>query len=250
VAVNSFDKSSRTATVTLGPRKLRPKLSYTGDLSGKRGHLVMLAAKLTVDGAPVPNQPVLLTLAGHSCLLADTDATGRARCRLTDNVGITIPGVGAPIKASFTGDSVYKPASAKASFDASLAPVKTPIPQPASPTTVVVTAGKPSAFAFTLSTAGQAAVHSDSARKLELPPGSATFDVTNSTSSILSHDFKVCSSNTGGKANKCVGTRTPVLTPGASASLTIDLTQAGTYEYLSTVPGDALAGMKGDLVIT
>jgi uncharacterized cupredoxin-like copper-binding protein len=62
--------------------------------------------------------------------------------------------------------------------------------------------------------------------------------------------FKVCSSNTGGTANSCTGNGTGPISPGNSRTLTLDLAQPGTYDYLSTVPGDALAGTKGDLTVT
>jgi hypothetical protein len=77
-----------------------------------------------------------------------------------------------------------------------------------------------------------------------------TFDVTDAESAVLAHSFKVCSSNTGGTANSCAGNGTGPISPGHSRTLTVDLAQSGTYEYLSSVPGDALAGMKGDLTVT
>lgn len=108
-------------------------------------------------------------------------------------------------------------------------------PAKASGTTVTVTAGKPSEFAFTLSTKSVA-------------PGSVTFKVTNK--GALAHTFFVCSANTGGSANKCAGKGTAQISPGKSATLTISFTKAGSYEYLCTVPGHAAAGMKGDLKVT
>jgi uncharacterized cupredoxin-like copper-binding protein len=236
VAVNSFDKSSRTATVTLGGSKLTPKLTYNGDRRGSYGHLVMLSAVLTVDGAPVPNQPVLLKLNGQACLWADTDANGRARCNITDNVSGTLPGVGAPITAFFAGDSVYHSAQSEASFGGSQTPIKTPLPA-AIATTVNVTLGKRSEYGIRLSTKSVAL-------------GTVTFDVTNAESAILRHSFRVCASNTGGMKNRCAGTGTGAIEPGNEKTLTVDFTQPGTYEYLSTVAGDAAAGMKGDLTVS
>jgi plastocyanin len=50
--------------------------------------------------------------------------------------------------------------------------------------------------------------------------------------------------------DKCTGTSTPVLAPGsASATLTINFTTPGNYEYLSSVGDDAFAGMKGVLTV-
>jgi uncharacterized cupredoxin-like copper-binding protein len=102
-------------------------------------------------------------------------------------------------------------------------------------TTVTVTAGKPSEFGFQLSTKS-------------VKHGSVTFKVTNK--GAIPHDFKICSSNKGGSANACAGKSTPVLAAGKSATLTVTLAKAGTYEYLCTQPGHAAGGMKGDLKAT
>jgi len=102
-------------------------------------------------------------------------------------------------------------------------------------TVVTVTAGKPSTFAFTLSTKS-------------VKTGNVTFKVTNK--GTITHTFKVCSSSKGGSANSCAGKVTPSIAPGKSASLTVGFTKAGTYEYLCTVPGHAAGGMKGDLKVS
>lgn len=102
-------------------------------------------------------------------------------------------------------------------------------------TTVSVTAGKPSEFGFKLSTK-------------TVKKGAVVFRVKNGGS--LPHDFKICASNRGGKANSCTGAVTKVLSPGKSASLTYTFKKTGTYEYLCTVAGHAAAGMKGDLKVT
>lgn len=101
-------------------------------------------------------------------------------------------------------------------------------------TTVTVTAGKPSIFAFTLSTKSVKA-------------GPVTFKVTNKGS--IPHDFKLCSSSKGGTANSCSGKGTALISPGKSATLSITL-KAGSYEYLCTVSGHAAAGMKGDIKVS
>jgi uncharacterized cupredoxin-like copper-binding protein len=102
-------------------------------------------------------------------------------------------------------------------------------------TVVTVTAGKPSTFAFTLSTK-------------TVKTGTVTFKVTNK--GTIAHTFKVCSSSKGGSANSCAGAVTPTINPGKSATLSVKFAKAGTYEYLCTVPGHAAAGMKGDLKVT
>jgi uncharacterized cupredoxin-like copper-binding protein len=67
------------------------------------------------------------------------------------------------------------------------------------------------------------------------PAGSVTFKVTNSGQ--LQHDFKI-----GGK-------KTPLLSHGKSATLTVTL-KKGSYPYLCTVPGHAAGGMKGTFKVT
>jgi uncharacterized cupredoxin-like copper-binding protein len=102
-------------------------------------------------------------------------------------------------------------------------------------TTVTVTAGKPSTFAFTLSTKS-------------LKTGSVTFKVKNA--GTIAHTFKVCSSSKGGTGNSCAGKVTPTIAPGKSATLSVTFSKKGTYEYLCTIPGHAAAGMKGELKVT
>jgi uncharacterized cupredoxin-like copper-binding protein len=65
--------------------------------------------------------------------------------------------------------------------------------------------------------------------------GSVTFKVTNKGK--LQHDFKIA------------GKKTPLLSGGKSATLTVTL-KKGSYPYSCTVPGHAAAGMKGTLKVT
>jgi uncharacterized cupredoxin-like copper-binding protein len=96
--------------------------------------------------------------------------------------------------------------------------------------TIIVTAGKPSEFAFKLS-------------KRQVPAGTVIFKVTNSGK--VPHTFEVCSSAAGTtKPNTCKGRVTKSLAPGKSQTLTLTL-KKGKYEYLCTVPGHAKLGMKG-----
>jgi mono/diheme cytochrome c family protein len=96
---------------------------------------------------------------------------------------------------------------------------------------ITVTAGKPSEFKFTLSKSSKIAV------------GPVSFKVTNKGK--LTHDFKVCTAPAKtSKANSCTGKVTPMLAPGKSATLTVTL-KSGTFEFLCTVPGHAIVGMKG-----
>jgi plastocyanin len=77
-------------------------------------------------------------------------------------------------------------------------------------------------YAFTLS-------------KHRVPIGTVIFTVTNK--GRVSHNFKI-----GGK-------RTPLLPPGRSATLRVTFLKSGRYPYLSTLPGQAAAGMKGVLSV-
>ncbi len=67
------------------------------------------------------------------------------------------------------------------------------------------------------------------------PTGRVIFTVTNKGK--LSHDFKIA------------GKKTPLLAPGRSATLRATFSKKGRYPYLSTVSGQAAAGMKGVFVV-
>jgi uncharacterized cupredoxin-like copper-binding protein len=67
--------------------------------------------------------------------------------------------------------------------------------------------------------------------KRSVPTGTVIFTVTNKGK--LSHDFKIA------------GKKTPLLSPGHSATLRVTFSKKGRYPYLSTVSGQAAAGMKG-----
>jgi uncharacterized cupredoxin-like copper-binding protein len=102
----------------------------------------------------------------------------------------------------------------------------------ATPTVVLVTAGKPTELGFKLS------------KVSALRPGTITFKVTNE--GLAYHSFKICTTavKTAAK-NTCTGVVTKLLKHGQSATLTVKLTKTGKYEYLCAVPGHAAAGMKG-----
>ena len=116
-----------------------------------------------------------------------------------------------------------------AALPAFAAPVKT------AGTTVKVTISSANEFKFKLSTS-------------KVKHGTVTFKVTNN--GLLPHDFKVCSSNKGGTANTCAGKSTAQITPPQTATLTVNLSKPGKYEYLCTFPGHAQQGMKGVLTVT
>jgi plastocyanin len=63
------------------------------------------------------------------------------------------------------------------------------------------------------------------------PHGTFLFRFTNR--GHMPHDFKIA------------GKKTPLVQPGKSATLTVKILRAGKYRYICTVPGHALAGMKG-----
>jgi uncharacterized cupredoxin-like copper-binding protein len=106
------------------------------------------------------------------------------------------------------------------------------------PTVVTVTAGKPTEFAFKLS--------KSSAIPWNAASRSARVTVTVANSGTLAHAFKVCTVPLeGALTNSCTGKGTSTLRPGQAATLTITFTTRGTYEYLSSVAGQAARGMKG-----
>src|SRR4051812_19722163 len=99
-------------------------------------------------------------------------------------------------------------------------------------TVVTVTLGEPSELALKLS------------KFSNLPPGPITFNVKNAGK--VAHSFGICASTmTDATMNVCPAKKTAVLKPGQSAALKLVLMKKGKYEYLSTVAGQAAAGMKG-----
>ena len=101
---------------------------------------------------------------------------------------------------------------------------------------IKVSITKTKEFAFTLSP--KSAAH-----------GVITFTISNGGN--LPHDFQLCSKpSSSPSATSCTGKKTALISPGASAKLTVVVLKAGTYQYLCTVPGHAAAGMKGLLKVT
>jgi uncharacterized cupredoxin-like copper-binding protein len=72
-------------------------------------------------------------------------------------------------------------------------------------------------------------------RKTLTAPGAVTFRFTNI--GHVAHDFMI-----GGK-------KTPLVSPGQSASLAVRFKAKGKFPYLCTVPGHAAAGMKGTFTV-
>jgi uncharacterized cupredoxin-like copper-binding protein len=101
-------------------------------------------------------------------------------------------------------------------------------------TTISVTLGDPLELSIKLSKSSM------------VPVGTVTFEVTNK--GLIPHDFKLCTKPVAKAAaamNTCAGKKTPTLKPRQSATLTVALSKAGKYEFLSTGGGQAAAGMKG-----
>jgi uncharacterized cupredoxin-like copper-binding protein len=103
------------------------------------------------------------------------------------------------------------------------------------PTTITVTAGKPSELSFKFS------------KVSFIPAGTVIFKVTNMGKTV--HDFKVCTIPSSTLLDTCTGKVTKRLKAGQSATLTVVLKNEGKYEFLCTVPGHASAGMKGQIGI-
>src|SRR3954469_5943064 len=96
------------------------------------------------------------------------------------------------------------------------------------PTTITVTAGKPSELAFKLS------------KTSKVTAGTITFKVTNQ--GVAFHNFRICSkavATATDAKNVCAGKTTPILKHGQSATLTVTLSKSGKYEFLCTVSGHA-----------
>ncbi len=69
--------------------------------------------------------------------------------------------------------------------------------------------------------------------------GVVTFVVTNEGQ--MEHDFAI--------SGQGIDERTPMLQPGESATLEVEL-EPGAYEFVCTVPGHAMLGMSGTFTVT
>jgi len=71
--------------------------------------------------------------------------------------------------------------------------------------------------------------------KNSVPRGAVVFKVKNA--GAIGHDFSIA------------GKKTPIVSPGSSAMLTVRFARAGRYPYLCLVPTHAAAGMTGVLIV-
>jgi plastocyanin len=101
--------------------------------------------------------------------------------------------------------------------------------------TVIVTAGKPSEFRFTLS-------------PKTFKHGTVTFKYTNK--GVGPHDFAICTKPTTKAANTCASKGTAAISPGSSTTFKFTFAKAGTYEYICKLAGHAASGMKGLIKVT
>jgi mono/diheme cytochrome c family protein len=105
----------------------------------------------------------------------------------------------------------------------------------ASPTTVVVTLGKPSQNKVTVA-------------PRSVPAGTVVFKVTNA--GTVNYRFRVCTKAGSAATGTCVGKTTSSMAPGKTVSLTVKLPGKGTYSYLATLPANAATpGIKGTFVV-
>ena len=100
--------------------------------------------------------------------------------------------------------------------------------------TVVAYAGQNHATATTITV--KATEFKFTLSKKSAPHGKVTFKVTNK--GHVKHDFKIN------------GKKTPLISPGKSATLSVTLKKGKKYTYICTVPGHAAAGMKGTFKAT
>ena len=108
--------------------------------------------------------------------------------------------------------------------------------KPPAAATAVVPSGTPGAGNTVRVVASEFELALDS---LQVPAGTVTFVVENQGQ--VPHDFRIRGDG--------VDERTPMLQPGESAQLTVEL-QPGTYSYECTVGGHARLGMQGELTVT
>ena len=121
-------------------------------------------------------------------------------------------------------------------------PTQTTAPSTAAPSTTKSTTTAPAASVPT--TAPTSVPVTEVEFKIELPstslaPGSYTFDLTNK--GAVGHDLVF---NGPGVSNE----KTPVIGPGKTAKLTVDL-KSGTYDVYCSVPGHKQAGMDTTITV-
>ena len=99
---------------------------------------------------------------------------------------------------------------------------------------VTVTAGKPREYGFRIRASSQT---------LSTP---VRFEVTND--GRFPHSFEVCAKPMVGiPRTSCAGHGTTAIAPGRSATLIVRFPRSGTYEFLSSLPGQAALGMVGTI---
>ncbi len=225
IAVNST--TGATSQVTLGSVKINAQLAYSGATSGNYGHTVTLAGDLTVGGAPVPNQPVSLSVGTQSCS-ATTSLTGHAQCSviLTQAPGTYSAG------GSFAGDAAYNAVSGSATFTILKAPSITTVSSSANPSVF----GQPVTLTATVTpTAGGSGTPTGTVTILDgsTPIGSgaltgSSYSVTVSTFAVATHhitatysgdsNFTVSTSaNVDQVVTKAMTTTTVTASPSGSA---------------------------------
>jgi uncharacterized cupredoxin-like copper-binding protein len=132
-----------------------------------------------------------------------------------------------------------EPSESHAAEGSTAASTETTAPTTTAPTTTASTTTAPSASVPTTApTAPKSVAVTEVEFKIEFPstnlsPGSYTFDLTNK--GHVGHDLVF---NGPGVSNE----KTPVISPGQTAKLTVDL-KSGTYDVYCSVPGHKQAGM-------
>jgi uncharacterized cupredoxin-like copper-binding protein len=137
-------------------------------------------------------------------------------------------------------------AAAESNATSTATPTQTTSPSTTAPSTTQSTTTAPSASVPTTApTAPKNVAVTEVEFKIELPstslaPGSYTFDLANK--GTVGHDLVF---NGPGVSNE----KTPVIGPGKTAKLTVDL-KSGTYDVYCSVPGHKQAGMDVKLKVS
>ena len=168
--------------------------------------------RYTLSKTVVPTGTVVFRVTNRGKIAHDFKIAGKKTARLA-------AGAAGTLRAVFTKAGRYAflctlPGHAAAGMKGVLTVKAAPV--------VAVTAGKPSEFRYTLS-------------KSTVAKGPIAFKVTNRGK--IAHDFKIA------------GKKTATLAAGKTATLRLTIARAGRYSYLCTLPGHAVAGMKGVLTV-
>jgi mono/diheme cytochrome c family protein len=139
----------------------------------------------------------------------------------------------------------------KTKHDFKIAGKKTPILPPGKGAKLVVSFTQAANYLYTSTVAGDAArglkgiFSLQPATTVAVTATDVGFRLSSKTAPIGPVGFAFRNAGKAKHNFSIAGNKTPVLSPGMTATLIVNFGKAGSYAYTSTVPGDAARGLKG-----